>query len=205
MMRPSELDRVRVSAALRARLGENALPIKASAATGLLPRAAWGKATAVAALITMAGAATFFALQSPAAAPETRIEAASIAVLPRASSTPEPEAPSAARTSSAVATATTPRPANDRLAQEVAILSRAARELHARNAAKALEAVAEHQRRFPNGVLSEERRAARVQALCALGRKSEAAPELERLSRRAPRSANTLRAAQACGHLLESP
>jgi hypothetical protein len=65
--------------------------------------------------------------------------------------------------------------ATDRLAQEVAILSRATSELHAGRPANALKAIDEHARKFPNGLLVEERRAARTQALCALGRGDAAA------------------------------
>jgi len=85
------------------------------------------------------------------------------------------------------------------LGEEVAILARATGELHAGHAANALRAVEEHQRRFPNGLLLQERRSARVQALCALGRRSEAQPEIDRLSRVAPQSPSTLTAKRACG------
>jgi hypothetical protein len=94
--------------------------------------------------------------------------------------------------------ATSRRPPRDRLAQEVAILSRAASYLEAGRASDALRAVDEHQRKFPNGVLKEERYAARVQALCALGRRDEAAGELARLSRIAPESPHVARARQSC-------
>jgi hypothetical protein len=90
------------------------------------------------------------------------------------------------------------RAPRDRLAQEVAILSRAASYLEAGRAADALRAIEEHQRKFPNGVLKEERYAARVQALCALGRRDEAAGDLALLSRLAPDSPQVARARQSC-------
>jgi hypothetical protein len=87
------------------------------------------------------------------------------------------------------------RPAEDRLAQEVALLARATSSLHAGRPADALKALDEYQRRFPKGLLTEERRAARAQALCSLGRQSEAASELARL---APQSPAAARAKQVC-------
>jgi hypothetical protein len=81
----------------------------------------------------------------------------------------------------------------------VAILSRAASALHAGRAASALKAIDEHQRKFPQGLLSEERRAARAQALCLLGRRGEAELELQRLVKNSPQSPNTARVKEVCG------
>jgi hypothetical protein len=53
----------------------------------------------------------------------------------------------------------------------------------------------EHQRRFPSGALSEERRAAKAQALCLLGRVDEGRAELARLAPRSPAAAT---AQQVC-------
>jgi len=87
------------------------------------------------------------------------------------------------------------RPKNH-LAEEVALLSRATSALHAGRAQEALSALAEHQQKFPRGLLSVERVAARAQALCQLGRKAEAERELARLSPTSPQAA---RARRACG------
>jgi TolA-binding protein len=84
------------------------------------------------------------------------------------------------------------------LAQEVAILSRATSALHAGRPLDALKALDEHQRRFPSGALVEERRAARAQALCELGRRNEAEVELGRLAQSAPQSPQAARARQLC-------
>lgn len=81
------------------------------------------------------------------------------------------------------------------LAEEVALLSKATSALHARRAQEALTLLAEHQRKFPRGALSVERRAARAQALCQLGRKVEAERELRRLSPSSPQAA---RARELC-------
>lgn len=86
----------------------------------------------------------------------------------------------------------------DGLSEEVALLSRAETELHAGRPAKALVALAEHQRKFPRGALAEERTAARIQALCALGRNDEANAQLRQLLHISPNSALEERARQAC-------
>jgi hypothetical protein len=87
----------------------------------------------------------------------------------------------------------------DNLAREVEILSRAGAELHAGQAEAALAALDEHQRNFPSGVLAQERLVARVRALCALGRLTEAKIELERLARTSPNSPHEARARKTCG------
>jgi hypothetical protein len=84
---------------------------------------------------------------------------------------------------------------HDELAREVALLARATKELHAGNARKALNTLETHRRKFPNGSLAEERRAATAQALCALGRVSEGRAEQARL---APNSPAASRAKQLC-------
>jgi hypothetical protein len=85
--------------------------------------------------------------------------------------------------------------ARDRLAEEVALLSRATKALRAGRAAEALRALDEHQSKFPRGALSEERRAAKAEALCSLGRVREGRAELGRL---APQSPAAARAKQVC-------
>lgn len=83
----------------------------------------------------------------------------------------------------------------DSLSDEVAILSRAETELHNGRADTALRSLGEHERRFPNGILTEERIAAKVQALCALGRNAEANAQLTRLR---PGSLHNEAARRAC-------
>jgi len=91
-----------------------------------------------------------------------------------------------------------PARSRDGLTEEVALLSRAETELHAGRPAKALVALAEHQRRFPRGALAEERTAAKIQALCALGRNEEANAQLRQLLHISPKSALEERSRQAC-------
>jgi len=205
-MRPSAADRERVSAALRACLGDGALPLEVGASTSLFYRSGWTKVCAVGAALGIVGGAAFLMLRGSGSAQslvpraaevsEPRLEATQPVVPPRATASlsVEPKAGLEASTASEPV-----RRPSDRLAQEVAILSRATSELHAGRAASALRAIDEHQRKFPSGLLADERPAARVQALCALGRRAEPAPELERLTRRAPQSPNTLRAKKLCG------
>ena len=85
-------------------------------------------------------------------------------------------------------------PAENHLAEEVALLSKATSALHSGRAQEALAKLAEHQRRFPGGALSQQRRAARAQALYQLGRKSEARSELARLKQSSPLAARTRQA-----------
>jgi hypothetical protein len=87
----------------------------------------------------------------------------------------------------------------DSLPEEVSLLSKAEQQLNAGRADEALRTLGEHERRFPIGALAEERLAARVQSLCALGRVGEAKTELTELSRTYPGSAHFDRARRFCG------
>lgn len=89
---------------------------------------------------------------------------------------------------------TTSRP-RDNLSEEVAILSSAQAELHSGRAENALRLLAEHERKYRRGILAEERTAAKIQALCALGRVTEANALLGKLS---PQSLTGESARQAC-------
>ncbi len=62
----------------------------------------------------------------------------------------------------------------------------------------ALTTLAEHERRFPRGALSEERLAARIHALCGLGRDAEAQRDLMTLSLDHPQSQLLEGARQSC-------
>lgn len=117
-------------------------------------------------------------------APSEAVESARAAVPDAANRTPELQK--------------SPTRARDGLAEEVALLSRAETELHAGHPEKALTALAEHQRKFPRGALAEERTAARIQALCALGRTEEANAQLRKLLHISPNSALEERSRQAC-------
>jgi len=105
---------------------------------------------------------------------------------------PAADLPKAAR--SAVALRATSH-SRDNLSEEVTILSRAQNELLRGRAESALRLLGEHERKFSRGILAEERTAAKIQALCALGRVSEANALLSRVS---PRSVTGESARQAC-------
>ncbi len=208
--RPSDADRLRVLDALRTRLGDAAvLGIGQSAVS-----AGGGFWTPVSgltsvALVVIGGGALWLALRARPASPSPAPREVSSAVTPPApplaakSPAPaasEPAEETAARPASQAA-AVRPAPSRrlrDGLSDEVAILSRAETELHSGRPESALKALDEHERKFGRGVLAEERTAARVQALCALGRTAEADAQLARLARLAPRSPHTERARQAC-------
>jgi len=67
-----------------------------------------------------------------------------------------------------------PRPAASNLATESALVERARTALGRGDATAALAAVDEHARRFPQGTMTEERDAVRIQALALAGRRDEA-------------------------------
>ncbi len=222
VLKPSDTDRERVLSGLLQRTGNSpdagagtTEPSDAAAATKLT---LWKASGALAGLV-VAGAGAFFALRSepaadpaPAAAPPPPVEvvkaeeaappALAEEVVPSAPSTlaAQPEAQGSEASSSvtpprAPSSRRAPLRAGDSLAREVALLSRASSELHAARPAAALLALDQHARRFPDGVLAQERAAARARALCELGRTSEAQVELAKLVAGSPHAA---RAAQAC-------
>jgi hypothetical protein len=65
-------------------------------------------------------------------------------------------------------------PVPSTLREEAALLQRAQRALAAKDPELALSLLTEHERRFSTGALGEERQAAKILALCALGRVGEA-------------------------------
>jgi hypothetical protein len=85
------------------------------------------------------------------------------------------------------------------LSAELALLGAAQRDLAAGRADQALSQLAEHGRRFPNGALAGERLAARVFALCALGRTEEARRAARDFQVAAPGSPLTPRVLASCG------
>lgn len=102
---------------------------------------------------------------------------------------------------------TAPRSAGhrlDSLPEEVRLLSRAEQQLNEGRPSDALKTLNEHERRFADGALAEERLAASVQALCLLGRTAEAQSELTRLMRAYPRSPHLDRARKSCGREVDS-
>jgi hypothetical protein len=198
-LRPQGADKARVLSSLQARLG--APPPAAAPAAAHVSRGIW--AAAAAAVVGVGGVVALGLSSEPAPikapAPAAVVAPATLPTPPVADVAPpsapveEPATPGPA----AVAPSAPPR-RSDRLAEEVAILSQAAKDLRAGRAAAALSALNEHQRRFPSGALTLERRAARAEALCSLGRMPEAQAELGSLTRSAPQSPLTIRAQERC-------
>lgn len=211
-LRPGQENRDRVSATLRAKLGDGALPAALSHHTPSTAPvgahvSAWKIVTGLAVGAGVFGTILYVGIGlQRESQPTLPTPAVTVAVPPPTSVVPTVGSPAVAspvekpvRDSPAPST---PRRSDrsDRLAQEVAILSRATRDLRSGRAADALKALDEHERRFPSGLLTEERRSARVQALCLLGRFTDADAELSVLSRSSPQSPNAARARQVCAN-----
>ncbi len=89
-------------------------------------------------------------------------------------------------------------PAPSTLEEETRLLRDADASLRTGDATTALARLDEHAARFPNGILSEERAAERVLALCSLGRTTEARADADRFLRDRPRSPLAARVRTAC-------
>jgi hypothetical protein len=200
---PTDTDRERLLGALRSQLGEAALPLEMSqlATAAASGHTVWWLISAVVVGIGVVGGAVYLAgrAETKASHPQaTNVAPAAATVEPVAVPPAEEPAPTAATMPMLDAPslpATTGYHAKDRLAAEVAILSRATRDLRAGQPAEALKALDEYRRKFPKGLLGEEHRAARAQALCALGRFDEANARLAELQ---PQSPLAVRAKQFC-------
>ena len=195
---PTDVDRERLLGALRAQLGDSALPpdVGSLATAAAASRSIWPLISAVVVGIGIVGGTLFLALRpgtggdnppGTSVAPVVASTQVSDPVAP-----PSAEQPTRPAVSPPAASAHHPQ---DRLAAEVALLSRATRDLRAGRPAEALKALDEYRHKFPKGLLSEEQRAARAQALCALGRFDEAN---EKLAGLAPKSVLAVQAKQFC-------
>jgi len=194
---------------LSARLAENsAASLDGGASTpGAASALGWPTLVGLAAAVALIGGG-IWQLRQPESEPSietlrpalARLHAQwPVAVTP----TPTPEPLKSAKSAEAsVATRSLARGAPTRpasgLAEEVALLSRAETALHGGRFVKALGALDEYERKFPRGALAEERTAARIQALCALGRTEEANAQLRKLLHISPNSALEERSRQAC-------
>ncbi len=209
---PTEDDSARILAALRVRLGDAAVfgaEATQAAATPASSGLLFGKVSAISlAGLALLGGIWLFAARnhrnaSIASHTPTSV-AATLSAVPLAphevpSSTPTPNAAAtgvaAIDSEPADSSTTATRHSRDRLAEEVSLLSRAEMALHSGKPGVALDVLNEHERRFGNGLLREERIAARIQALCAVGRQAEADAQLSQLS---PKSLHGAQPGHAC-------
>jgi len=206
VLRPSSRDRARVRAALAVRLGGAALLLPgqanaaAAASKSLFVLHSLYAVSAGVGVGLLAVGAYFLSHSSPGLVEGPPVKPAAVVTakaqpLPALTSNP---APTEAEPPTAPAPLSPPRK-QTRFAEEVAILSKATSELRAGRANDGLKLLEEHERKFPSGRLAGERRAARIQALCALGKLPEAEAELARLKASSPRSPHLARAQRACG------
>ena len=200
-LRPTTADRERILGALNAQVGAGSLdPIGDLASPAAASGIGWPVVSTVVVGLAFGGGL----LLHQASSGTDSVPPPSASVTPRAtasssaSSVPErladEPAALAARPSTESRSPASGR-APDRLAAEVALLARAQTELHAGRFTSALALLGEHQRKFPRGALTQERVAARIQALCGLGRIKEADTELARVS---PDSLHGGRTREAC-------
>ena len=89
-------------------------------------------------------------------------------------------------------------PRSPQLAAEIALLARANAAVNSGNGRRALELLAEYDRKFPAGALAQERAATSVLALCAAGRTREARAAADRFTRRWQRSPLSARVLGSC-------
>jgi hypothetical protein len=198
---PTDADRERVFQALLPKVGA---PLGAEAASATVDstfKATLVKVSAALVGVGLAGGGLYVALRPEPTNVQAPVVAAAPVPAPKAPAAELPESvePAPAQAEPAAKRSLAPSRSADSLAQEVAILARASSELRAGRPAGAMKALDEHQRLFPSGVLTQERTAARIQALCALGRTKDARSALERLARTAPNSPHEVRARKACG------
>jgi hypothetical protein len=207
--RPTSADSARVLELFQSRLGISVVAANAAASgtSRLLATKAIVASIAGLALV-IAGSALFVsrtrgtaaeaASASPVVVAVAHPETAVVVATDRPKNLDQPEQSAAPKPTQPAAAAGSPRRlsrARDSLSEEVAILSRAEQELHGGRAKSALLLLNEHERRFGNGALAEERTAARIQALCAIGHVTEANALMGRLS---PNSLHGESTRQAC-------
>jgi hypothetical protein len=89
-------------------------------------------------------------------------------------------------------------PTSDTIAEEAVLIRAAQAALEHGDGSTALARLDEHQARFSTGVLREEREAARVFALCASGRSTEARAAAARFAAASPRSPLAAQVRRSC-------
>ncbi len=154
--------------------------------------------TPVTPMVEPASAPVPAASAAPVATVAVDPEPATIATDPRQSA--RPNAPPSARTTSSVAASAAP-PTPSVAAEEVgsdlrdesALLARARGELRAGAPATALDTLADANKKFPNGALSQEREALTIEALSRSGHTIDARERFDAFARANPESPHTAR------------
>jgi hypothetical protein len=118
---------------------------------------------------------------------------------PVASAMPHPKADKALDSAASAGSA---EPTID---DEIKLMNGAQAALRSGDPKRALQLLAEHARRFPNGRLASARAVSHMIALCALGRSDDARLEAERFLAKNPNSAFAERARNVCSPARESP
>ena len=167
--------------------------------TGVLSSSDRGAAKPVAAMPASSAGATVVAKAEPPPAPPVLATAL-------ASASPAPASPASAEAGKPLTlapSAARPRavapPSASSLEAETAVLEKAQAELREGHPDRALAALDEQDAELKHGVLGEERRAARILALCAAGRTAEAKTEAQRFLAEWPRSPMAARVRSSCG------
>lgn len=191
----------------------------ATAAGSGLVAVAVAKSLAALVLLAGAGALGYRAMHSPSSAPEVAHAPVTVAAPPPVNTAVTPAAAgsneepvssptvASAAVSSGSVTVRAPSPSvkappadapAGALSQETHLVAAARDALRAGDASRALGLLDDHARHFPRGVLSEERDAERVAALCAAGRGEEARTRAARFTRDYPRSTLGAKVRAAC-------
>jgi len=221
-------DRDRVLHALRARLGPDAFPSSSAASRGARrpPNTPPGTRRALLKLVGVAGVGALVAsgavMMQMRSGPVSESSAPVVVAPGRASAVPAEsmpapraseevaavsvdELPPAAASASAVpararvaVSGLDGRSSEDELMRETELMGRANEALRAGDAPRAAALFDQHAREFPNGVLADERVVGQVLALCALGRRDDAAVAARRFVRSRPQSPLTRRIASSC-------
>jgi len=186
-----------------ARLGAGALAAAATATTATAASATTATAAGPVATVAVGGLGAVAKLVGVVALVGTASVGASVALRARS---PAQRTPPAVTVSTGEAQSPAPAVADPRhepaLQEEVRLLQEAQRAMRGGELLRALALVDEHARRFPDGLLRQERLAVRVLILCALGRTGAAGREAERFLREWPTSPLSSQIRASCGRLL---
>lgn len=175
------------------RLGAGAAAVGVALLAGLLVRQQLAdRASVTPAPVHVAPETTNVATKSAAPLPVEALDPPSVPVESLRSVAPQPAPQIKAAPLAAASEEST-------LEKELALLRDAKSALDRGDADKALAALDEHAKTYPNGVLTEERGATRVLALCAAGRTGEARLSAQDFLAKYPRSPSAARVRGSCG------